>query len=699
MTTIDTVDTSVLFEKALHAWTTLDLPRLQRELDDKVVDIRESQNESLLDRKKLATKTKEFKKLEDEEKIGEINPLLKLYQNQIDSLNKKNKNVESLLFKIYKLIADAPDPKTLLKIGMNSIVEAQKMDDIIREKQLLEEKLMKYADYDQIKTQLFNSQKKMDDLMELQLKAKDNEWSSILDEKEKNWNKNEFELNEKLEKLNTKIVELETNEKMLKLKLKKRSNVFEDEDDEDDRREEEPEDEREEDEIYEKERNAGGEIGGKSGVNKDIKHGKSISKLQDVSSKMSDLENSKKRIKALEARNEELRRELSTSNSKIEIEIEKAKQEQQQTISNLESENVLLIAKLENERQISSKLREDISKVKAEFDHETNLLNDQIDELKQFKDKCFDYDEIKKELELLKQIQFDDSTEETSSIDKIESAIVQRNKKLNAQIVELKQQNEKSIHQVDSLNEKIKEFEATIEQLKDANQRLENDLIDFDHSTSHNDDKWDTMSMISSVAGHTNGRVSPSGSITGTIVNTSSNDSTLLPIITQQRDRFRNRNKELEDENKKHFNKIIELKREINTLKNDNRQLYEKIRFLQFHQSKTNMEQNHGIDIENKYKSDYEHELHPIEQFRLMETRRINSKITPWDRIFIQVTRTILSTPYTRWLFVAYCCGLHLLVMVMSLTLMSGPSNIVEVSSSPLTADLSGNLDHDMKIL
>lgn len=270
MTTIDTVDTSVLFEKALHAWTTLDLPRLQRELDDKVVDIRESQNESLLDRKKLATKTKEFKKLEDEEKIGEINPLLKLYQNQIDSLNKKNKNVESLLFKIYKLIADAPDPKTLLKIGMNSIVEAQKMDDIIREKQLLEEKLMKYADYDQIKTQLFNSQKKMDDLMELQLKAKDNEWSSILDEKEKNWNKNEFELNEKLEKLNTKIVELETNEKMLKLKLKKRSNVFEDEDDEDDRREEEPEDEREEEEIYEKERNAGGEIGGKSGDRKSV---------------------------------------------------------------------------------------------------------------------------------------------------------------------------------------------------------------------------------------------------------------------------------------------------------------------------------------------------------------------------------------------------------------------------------------------
>jgi len=29
-------------------------------------------------------------------------------------------------------------------------------------------------------------------------------------------------------------------------------------------------------------------------------------------------------------------------------------------------------------------------------------LNDQIDELKQFKDKSFDYDEIKKELELLK---------------------------------------------------------------------------------------------------------------------------------------------------------------------------------------------------------------------------------------------------------------------------------------------------------
>lgn len=698
MTSVDTADTSpmtvvdstALFEKALNSWSAIDLSSLQKELDSKALEIQDYQKESLLGRKELATQTKDFKKLTDEEKLENVNQLLKSYQNVIDSMNKKNKNVENLFFKVYRSIAEAPDPKPLLKSSLENIATSTELDKLKEENKNLEEKLLKFADYDKLKDQIKQTEEQMKSINEAQIKATEDEWKSLLEERENNWAKNEKEMNQQIDLLRKQLQEQELNEKMLKLKLKKKSAALGEE--------------------Y----NENEDIDSVADDNKPSTDSNATVNTVEFDNLKNDLETSQKRVKSLEKRNEELRREVSLLNSNIDIEIQKTKKETSKQISNLEGENSLLVAKLEFERKESKKLKGEIDTLKLNFERDLKQMSFEVGELKKFKNIASDYEDVKKELEILKQIQFgenssddnlDDSEDGNGSpapvgkVAKLESTIVQRNKKLNNDLIELRRENEEKTQKLNELTGKVTLYESEINKLKDSNSRLENDLMNFDSTSLGNgNDRWETMSMISSVAGSQanfngrGGKISPAASIAGgndtnstLVAGNSVADSSLLPIITQQRDRFRNRNKELEEENKKQFGKTIELKREINSLKNDNRELYEKIRFLEYHQNNNNKNKSGTIrvggDIESRYKSEYENDLHPIEQFRIMETKRINSKITPWERIFIQVTRSILSTSYTRWLFVAYCLSLHLLVMILTLSMLSSSSTPMDTPS------------------
>lgn len=698
MTSVDTADTSpmtvvdstALFEKALNSWSAIDLSSLQKELDSKALEIQDYQKESLLGRKELATQTKDFKKLTDEEKLENVNQLLKSYQNVIDSMNKKNKNVENLFFKVYRSIAEAPDPKPLLKSSLENIATSTELDKLKEENKNLEEKLLKFADYDKLKDQIKQTEEQMKSINEAQIKATEDEWKSLLEERENNWAKNEKEMNQQIDLLRKQLQEQELNEKMLKLKLKKKSAALGEE--------------------Y----NENEDIDSVADDNKPSTDSNATVNTVEFDNLKNDLATSQKRVKSLEKRNEELRREVSLLNSNIDIEIQKTKKETSKQISNLEGENSLLVAKLEFERKESKKLKGEIDTLKLNFERDLKQMSFEVGELKKFKNIASDYEDVKKELEILKQIQFgenssddnlDDSEDGNGSpapvgkVAKLESTIVQRNKKLNNDLIELRRENEEKTQKLNELTGKVTLYESEINKLKDSNSRLENDLMNFDSTSLGNgNDRWETMSMISSVAGSQanfngrGGKISPAASIAGgndtnstLVAGNSVADSSLLPIITQQRDRFRNRNKELEEENKKQFGKTIELKREINSLKNDNRELYEKIRFLEYHQNNNNKNKSGTIrvggDIESRYKSEYENDLHPIEQFRIMETKRINSKITPWERIFIQVTRSILSTSYTRWLFVAYCLSLHLLVMILTLSMLSSSSTPMDTPS------------------
>ena len=106
----------------------------------------------------------------------------------------------------------------------------------------------------------------------------------------------------------------------------------------------------------------------------------------------------------------------------------------------------------------------------------------------------------------------------------------------------------------------------------------------------------------------------------------------ILPIITQQRDRFRTRNTELEQDLRKQLTIISTLRGDLASLQKDNLSLYEKVRYLQ-HYTK-NAASNGDVDVleegvratgtarpsegigMERYRNTYEESLTPFQVFR-----------------------------------------------------------------------------------
>lgn len=65
------------FQRAISAWRTIDLTHLVPKLDTTAAEIVTQQKDSLVERKDLAQKTKDFRKLDDDAKVVEIKTLLK----------------------------------------------------------------------------------------------------------------------------------------------------------------------------------------------------------------------------------------------------------------------------------------------------------------------------------------------------------------------------------------------------------------------------------------------------------------------------------------------------------------------------------------------------------------------------------------------------------------------------------------------
>lgn len=615
------------FNSALEFWTKLNLPEIQKQLDDQGIEIKEGQKLSLLSRKNLATKTKEFKKLTDSEKLEQFTKLLKLYQNEIDSLTNKLKKIEGYFFDFYRSIAEAPDPKPLLEISLDSVMETGQVSSLKQEVNKLNEELSKKADYNQLKQRLVQTEQKSAETLSSKLKAKEDEFKALIDEKETNWSEKEKLLQKQLTDYKNTIEELKTSNEVTALQLSSRKDINDNRD--------------------------------------------NLTALAELEIVSRDAEYSKQRLLEVERRNEELRRELTILNNNLQV--ESIKEELNRKIGELESENVLLIAELEQSRKSTKDLADSNKKTVDSLNKEINQLKLEINSLTEKLSKVKDYEEIKTELQFLRQIEFDgvgdefgddeddNNNDETGDINnktknKVDTLLIQKNKALNNELITYRSEHESLVNKINELETNYINSNKEIEKLSKLNEKLEEDLLKFNNMNSFNDN----ASLISGIR-------KPSGSI---ITNGAGEDtSSILPIITKQRDRFRDRSNELDNELKKQFNIINDLKRTIKLLKQDNEELYERTRYLASHNKQRNqLQPKANIDLEsNTYKNNYESKLHPIEQFRMREQERISSRLSPFDRIYISVTRAVLATRTTRMLFLFYCLALHFIVMLTTL--------------------------------
>ncbi|KAJ3081200.1 hypothetical protein HDU99_006325, partial [Rhizoclosmatium hyalinum] len=199
------IDASESIQAALRAWTTINLAVLQKQLDVQGLEIVENQKESNRSKKELSDKTKEFRKMSDEEKLKEFKSLLKAYQQEIDSIAKRSKTAEAAFLSLYKHLAEAPDPAPLIASLSNHPQLEQELNVANEELKVLKATIAgmerdvasgKASEgvVGSLKSRLANYEAKLDEMVSEKVLAKEIEIKQATDEKIRIYKETEYSL-------------------------------------------------------------------------------------------------------------------------------------------------------------------------------------------------------------------------------------------------------------------------------------------------------------------------------------------------------------------------------------------------------------------------------------------------------------------------------------------------------------------------
>ena len=222
----------------------------------------------------------------------------------------------------------------------------------------------------------------------------------------------------------------------------------------------------------------------------------------------------------------------------------------------------------------------------------------------------------------------------------LETLLVSRNKKLSNDLTILRVAHSDLESRLAEVQSSLDATLHDLETQRALNEKLEQDLLRMnDHAAAYAGSVVGGASTRYTFRAPTlappNRPASPTSSILGSredlITKPETPEATILPIITQQRDRFRARNAELEEDLRKQLTIISSLRSEIQTLQKDNLGLYEKVRYLQHYTKNAGnadvnaLEEGEGASGSSRpgagigmerYRSAYEESMTPFEAFR-----------------------------------------------------------------------------------
>ena len=285
----------------------------------------------------------------------------------------------------------------------------------------------------------------------------------------------------------------------------------------------------------------------------------------------------------------------------------------------------------------------------------------------------------------------------------LEQMLLARNKKLSNEMAVLRVSHQDLQQQLETLQETMSATNAELERAQNLNSTLESDLVKVQQEASN----VLPSSNMSSAGPYTSrypnasirrGRASPTSSIISGFDPSSGSRNTMeairmgepvgggsgiMPMIQAQRDRFKQKNSQLEDEVSKQHNTISSLRQEIASLQKDNLNLYEKSRYVSTYsrgQQSSSASQYlssppatsihvssdtpSGLSLD-RYRSAYEANISPFAAFRGRESTRAYKRMSLPERAIFSITRMVLANRTSRNLFAAYCLALHILIFLM----------------------------------
>jgi len=447
----------------------------------------------------------------------------------------------------------------------------------------------------------------------------------------------------------------------------------------------------------------------------DMMHGTaSAAELEIVSS---ELERANVRLAEVQARNEQLRLELAQSATERGALQRSGAVEDEPAFLRLRSENSSMLRKAEAARFERESQQREWDSTARNLKNQIMALKGDADALKVKVGKWSDYEDVKRELEVLKSIEFatgdnndvpehhEQDPEEPSSTNegdliqqngaqKLEQLLLARNKRLNNELTVLRVSHQDLASRLETLQHDLSSTNMDLEKARNLNGTLENDLARVQQEALNS-----YPSGAMSVAGtytsrhptSYHGRRARAASPTSSIISgfdgpstldalrgdNSSGSSGILHMVTAQRDRFKKRNTELETELSKTYQNVQSLRSEVASLQKDNLDLYEKTRYIATYNRNQPVAATSSYsppsnpstiqigDEEapmDRYRSAYETKISPFAAFRGRESSRAFKRMTLPERIAFQVTRVVLATRTSRNIFAAYCVALHLLL-------------------------------------
>ncbi|KAJ5131199.1 uncharacterized protein N7515_007238 [Penicillium bovifimosum] len=669
------------FQRAIAAWRGIDLANTIAKLDATATDLVEQQRDALVQRKDLAQKTKDFKKLDDDSKLSEYKSLLKSYQSFIDLLTNQGKTSSSSFLQLYSSLSEAPDPYPLLEASVDSLVLSEdtvpKLNSEREQLQKSVDRLTKQQDETEKRLQEERAaRKKLEENQESRAKEIEASWEAVLTEKTNNWTAKEKSLEEKVENQDRLIKELKASYEVSQRLGEGRSHG----DDND---------------------------GSRSSA--------TAAELELLSA---DLEKTSLRLADMEARNEQMRLELAqaVSHSSGPTSVQ-----DDPDYLRLQSENSSLLRKLDAARYAKDSERHTWEAKLLQAERAASKAAVEKEELRSRLAKVADYDEIRRELEMIRSIEFaggdddevgegaaeggtaDGNADGAKSKEKnsLEQLLMARNKKLTDELTLLRVSHRDIQGQLETLRTELSNSKEELEKSRSLSSTLENDLLRVQDEAANT-----FPSAAMSVAGtytsrypHSarRGASSPTSSIISGFDQSAASAHTmesirageavgggsgLLPMIQAQRDRFKKKNAELEEELSKLYATVKSLRQEVASLQKDNLSLYEKTRYVSTYsrggQSAstsasayantpsstsvyTSADTPSGLSLD-RYQSAYEARISPFAAFRGRESTRAYKRMSLPERIVFSLTRVILANRTSRNLFAAYCFALHLLL-------------------------------------
>lgn len=621
-------------------WKRFDLQQLQRELDATATVLANRQDESEQSRKRLIEQSREFKKNTPEDLRKQVAPLLKSFQGEIDALSKRSKEAEAAFLTVYKRLIDVPDPVPALDVGQQLEIKVQRLHDIETENQKLRETLEEYnKEFAEVKNQEVTIKALKEKIREYEQTLKSQAETIALEKEQKLQNdfaEKERKLQETQMSTTSKLEEAEHKLQTLQTALEKtRTELF------------------------------------------DLKtkyDEETTAKADEIEMIMTDLERANQRAEVAQREAETLREQLSSANHSLQLasQIQKApdvaievltRSSLEVELAAKEREIAQLVEDVQRLQASLTKLRENSASQISQLEQQLNAKNSTLKQLEEKLKGQADYEEVKKELNTLKSMEFapSEGAGTQDSTKPLEVLLLEKNRSLQSENATLRISNSDLSGRCAELQIHLTEATAKAVEQKELIARLEQDLSTI-QSIQRPDAEGASEQGLEKIPEPIKEATAlfygPSMSSSGTLPE--GQVDSLLSIISSQRERFRTRNQELEAESRMAQHTIQALQSELDSLRADNIKLFEKIKFLQSYPGR-------GIgsdDTELRYSSQYEERLDPFSSFSKRERQRKYLGLSPWDKATLGMGRLILSNKMARTIGFFYTLFLHCLVFL-----------------------------------